>query len=151
MLTSSPSGRSWQLPLGTQEGTGDERAAEFPGPLWDVTVVAQSAVLRISEGGCPSVVLPTPTALFSVYFPRQERPSSFVNPFALSLPLATNEFIFCHTFWSSSFPSQAGRQGGGNPTPTSHLLLPCPPQSQAALHTINYRGRKCPVPDIRWG
>lgn len=152
MLTSSPSGRSWQLPLGTQEGTGDERAAEFPGPLGVATAVAQSAVLRISEEGCPSVVPPAPTALFSISFPRQERPNSLVNPFALSLPLVMNEFILCPAFWSSGFPSQAVREaGGGSATPTSRSILPCLPQSQAALHTINYTGRKCPVPDIRWG
>lgn len=156
MLTSSPSGRSWQLPLGTRrEGrTGDEWATEFPGPLGNVTTVAQSAVLRISEGGCPSIVIPppTPTALFSISFPRQERPNSLVNLFALSLPLAMNEFILCSAFWSSGFPRRAVREaGGGSATSTSPSLLPCPPQSQAALHTINYGGRKCPVPDIRWG
>lgn len=70
MLTSSPSGRSWQLPLGTRVETGDEQATEFPGPLGAVTAATQSAVLCISVGGCPSVVPTTSPALFSFCFPR---------------------------------------------------------------------------------
>lgn len=74
MLTSSPSGRSWQLPLGTQEGTGDEQAAEFPGLLEDTTAVTQSAVLHISEGAAPALFPPPQPHYFPFLFPDRSGP-----------------------------------------------------------------------------